>query len=101
MTNPKIIGMMLIVAASIGLITIGFQSTMATDRKILIADLEEDVEAGNATTMMINQTATNGNMTGTDATGNTSANELGRISGTDGTVNVIGPSTKTPITTLP
>jgi hypothetical protein len=49
----------------VGLVTIGFQSTMAS---IMLADLEEAVEAGNATTMMTNQTA-NGNMTrGTNLT---------------------------------
>jgi len=56
--------MMLIVAASsIGLVTIGFQSTMAS---IMLADLEEAVEAGNATTIMSNQTA-DGNMTGAES----------------------------------
>jgi hypothetical protein len=69
MTNPKIVGMMLIVAAaaSIGLATTGFQSTMASSSisgDTIYADLEEAVEAGNAT-MMTNQTAANGNMTGT------------------------------------
>jgi len=65
-------------------------------------DIAEAVEAENATTAgATNQTTTNGNMTGTYATGNTSANELGRISGTDGTVSVTGPNTETPITTIP
>jgi hypothetical protein len=64
--NPKIIGMMLIVAAaSIGLVTIGFQGTMAS---IMLADLEEDVEAGNATMMITNQTA-DGNTTGVEFLG--------------------------------
>jgi hypothetical protein len=66
MIFPKIFGMMLVVAAaaSIGLVTIGFQSTMAS---IMLADLEEDVEAGNATMMTTNETA-DGNMTGTNST---------------------------------
>lgn len=57
MINPKIFGILFIVvaAASLGLVTIGFQSTMAS---VSLADLEEAVEAGNATTtMMTNQTA--------------------------------------------
>lgn len=68
MINPNRIGMILIVAAaaSIVLVTIGSQSTMATElddrEEILMADIEEDVEAGNATIMMANQT-TGGNMT--------------------------------------
>jgi hypothetical protein len=65
MINMKIFGVtlfaVLTVAASIGLTTTGFQSTMAS---IMLTDLEEAVEAGNATTtMMTNQTA-GGNMTG-------------------------------------
>jgi hypothetical protein len=63
--TKRIFGMILIVvASSIGLVTIGFQSTMAA---IMLAHLEEVVEAGNATTMMTNQTA-NENMTGINST---------------------------------
>ena len=55
--------MTLVVAAamSIGLVTIGFQSAMAS---IMLADLEEDVEAGNATTSMTTNQTAGGNMTG-------------------------------------
>jgi hypothetical protein len=64
MTNAKIIGMMLVAVAaaiSIGLVTIGFQSTMAS---IMLADLEEDVEADNATTTMMTNETAGRNMTG-------------------------------------
>jgi hypothetical protein len=64
MIDPRIFVMMLTVAAaSIGLVTVGLQSTMAQPLALDV-DVEEDVEAGNATTtMMTNQTAV-GNMTG-------------------------------------
>jgi hypothetical protein len=67
MIDSKIICMMFIVAAasSIGLVTIGFQSTMAS---IVLTDLKEAVEEGSATTtMMTNQTA-NENMSAANST---------------------------------
>ncbi|HZD35879.1 MAG TPA: hypothetical protein VE130_11805 [Nitrososphaeraceae archaeon] len=64
--------MMLLVAAagaSIGLVTIGFQSTMTivwgqgSNAQAISADVEGDVEAGNATRAMMTNRTTYGNMT--------------------------------------
>jgi hypothetical protein len=74
MINPRIFGIVFIVvaAASIGLVIIGFQSTMASKEMEInggaggFADVEEDVGAGNATTTMMTNQTTNGNMTGVE-----------------------------------
>ena len=60
--------MMLIAVAAamfIGLVTIGSQSAIAV---VVYTGLEEDVESGNATTMMMTNQTADGNTTGTNST---------------------------------
>ena len=81
-------------AASIGLVTISFQSTMAS---IMLADLEEDVEADNATTMMMNNQTADGNMTGVEflSIQNAQSGSISQINETAYTLDLNNVSDKT------